>query len=126
MSNKSCQTCKVKAREILEYPTEKLQKTNGGHLPSRIRGFGDKGTTIAEKSLFFRTGIPINAVDTGQLVACFRMLPLTGSEISRSYSAQYYELSGLASFEGKMVEMGRFCVHPDCHDPDILRVAWGR
>lgn len=72
------------------------------------------------------THILIHAVDTGQLVACFRMLPLTGSEISRSYSAQYYELSGLASFEGKMVEMGRFCVHPDCHDPDVLRVAWGR
>ena len=71
------------------------------------------------------THILIHAVDTGQLVACFRMLPLTGPEISRSYSAQYYELSGLASFEGKMVEMGRFCVHPDCHDPDVLRVAWG-
>jgi L-ornithine Nalpha-acyltransferase len=24
-----------------------------------------------------------------------------------------------------MVEMGRFCIHPDCRDPDILRVAWG-
>jgi putative hemolysin len=21
--------------------------------------------------------------------------------------------------------MGRFCIHPDWHDPDILRVAWG-
>ena len=24
-----------------------------------------------------------------------------------------------------MVEMGRFCIHPDWRDPDILRVAWG-
>ena len=23
-----------------------------------------------------------------------------------------------------MVEMGRFCIHPDWTDPDILRVAW--
>ncbi|WP_040606926.1 GNAT family N-acetyltransferase [Oceanicola sp. S124] len=62
----------------------------------------------------------------GTLVCCFRMLPLAaGAEISRSYSAQYYELSGLESFEGPMVEMGRFCIHPERRDPDILRVAWG-
>lgn len=63
---------------------------------------------------------------TGTLVCCFRLLPLArGDEIGRSYSAQYYELSGLADFEGPMVEMGRFCIHPDWTDPDILRVAWG-
>ncbi len=61
-----------------------------------------------------------------RLVCCFRMLPLAaGREIGRSYSAQYYELSSLESFEGPMVEMGRFCIDPDCADPDILRVAWG-
>ncbi|WP_299350361.1 GNAT family N-acyltransferase [uncultured Shimia sp.] len=63
---------------------------------------------------------------TGQLVCCFRALALTcGSEIERSYSAQYYELSALCDFEGRMVEMGRFCIHPDLQDADILRVAWG-
>lgn len=59
------------------------------------------------------------------LVCCFRFLPLnSGSEIARSYSAQYYELSALQDFEGSMVEMGRFCIHPEVQDPDILRVAW--
>ncbi|WP_095589223.1 GNAT family N-acetyltransferase [Actibacterium ureilyticum] len=63
---------------------------------------------------------------TGNLVCCFRLLPLrTGAEIGQSYSAQYYELSGLQDFTGPMVEMGRFCIHPDYRDPDILRVAWG-
>ncbi|OYX44252.1 MAG: ornithine-acyl-ACP acyltransferase [Rhodobacterales bacterium 32-67-9] len=63
---------------------------------------------------------------SGALVAAFRLLPLTdGTEIWRSYSAQYYELSALADYRGRMVEMGRFCLDPDCHDPDILRVAWG-
>ena len=62
---------------------------------------------------------------SGALVSCFRMLPLAaGNEVSRSYSAQFYELSALADFEGSMVEMGRFCIHPDWTDPDILRVAW--
>jgi len=63
---------------------------------------------------------------TRELVCCFRLLPLTsGRDISDSYSAQYYELSALRGFKGPMVEMGRFCIHPDHHDPDILRVAWG-
>lgn len=68
----------------------------------------------------------VEEVKTGRLVCCFRLLPLTGgAEIGRSYAAQYYELSGLKSFPGPMVEMGRFCIHPDCRDQDILRVAWG-
>jgi putative hemolysin len=68
----------------------------------------------------------VEEVATGDLVACFRLLPLRGGcEIGRSYAAQYYELSALESFEGPMVEMGRFCIHPDRRDPDILRVAWG-
>ncbi len=64
---------------------------------------------------------------SGELVCCFRLLPLRdGAEIAQSYSAQYYGLSALEAFEGRMVEVGRFCIHPDMsHDPDILRVAWG-
>lgn len=68
----------------------------------------------------------VEETKTGALVCCFRLLPLAGgTEISQSYSAQYYELSGLEEFAGPMVEMGRFCIHPDYRDPDILRVAWG-
>ncbi|NNK77435.1 MAG: GNAT family N-acetyltransferase [Litoreibacter sp.] len=63
---------------------------------------------------------------TGKLVCCFRLLTLEdGQTIERSYSAQYYELSALKDFSGPMIEMGRFCIHPDHKDPDILRVAWG-
>jgi putative hemolysin len=60
------------------------------------------------------------------LVCCFRFLDLPGGAvIGDSYSAQYYDLTALERFEGRMVEMGRFCLHPDWHDADILRVAWG-
>ncbi|MCG6904148.1 MAG: GNAT family N-acetyltransferase [Rhodobacter sp.] len=63
---------------------------------------------------------------SGRLVCCFRLLVLEGgAEISRSYSAQYYDLSALAGFPGRMAEMGRFCIDPDLSDGDILRVAWG-
>lgn len=61
----------------------------------------------------------------GRLVACFRVLPLLdGGEITHSYASQYYELSALEAYRGKMVEMGRFCIDPNHHDPDIIRVAW--
>ncbi|WP_417250727.1 GNAT family N-acetyltransferase [Celeribacter sp.] len=63
---------------------------------------------------------------TGRLVCTFRMMDLdNGAAISQSYSAQYYGLEALESYEGRMLEMGRFCIHPECHDPDVLRVAWG-
>lgn len=70
--------------------------------------------------------ILVHEARTGQLVCCFRMLTLNGGEeIPHCYSAQFYDLSALQDFEGRMVEMGRFCIHPDWKDPDILRIAWG-
>ncbi len=60
----------------------------------------------------------------GRLVCCFRMLPLCGETISRSYSAQYYELSALQAYDGRMAELGRFCLRPGVTDPDVLRLAW--
>ncbi|MDZ4095401.1 MAG: GNAT family N-acyltransferase [Paracoccaceae bacterium] len=68
----------------------------------------------------------IEDAQSGTLVCCFRLLSLAGgAEIGRSYSAQFYELSALIAFPGPMIELGRFCLHPDWHDPDILRLAWG-
>ncbi len=71
------------------------------------------------------THLMVEEAKTGQLVCCFRMLPLAnGTEIWRSYAAKYYELSKLEEYPGKMVEMGRFCIHPAWKDANILRVAW--
>lgn len=68
----------------------------------------------------------VEEVRSGRLVCCFRLLPMrTGSEIGESYSAQFYGLDALRDFTGPMVEMGRFCIHPEVEDADILRVAWG-
>lgn len=62
---------------------------------------------------------------TGELVCCFRLLPLSsGAEIDKSYSAQFYDLSGLHEFPGKVVEMGRFCISPEHRNADVLRMAW--
>ena len=60
----------------------------------------------------------------GALVACCRLQVFQGAQIEDSYSAQFYDLHRLARFPGPMMEVGRFCLHPDCHDPDVLRLAW--
>ncbi|MFL4470976.1 GNAT family N-acetyltransferase [Tateyamaria armeniaca] len=89
----------------------------------RARCFGlDQDTDIFDPLC---THVLIRRVQDDALVCCFRMMPLSGAEIARSYSAQYYELDALAGYAGKMVEMGRFCVDPQINDPDILRIAWG-
>lgn len=63
---------------------------------------------------------------TGTLVACFRLSVLkNGVEIGQTYSAQFYDLSALADYRQPMAELSRFCLRPDCHDPDVLRTAWG-
>ncbi len=62
---------------------------------------------------------------SGRPVACYRLLALeNGAEIRRSYAAQYYDLERLSAYRGRLVEMGRFCLAPECHDPEILRTAW--
>ena len=118
-----------------------IKLARGRYRVRLAEGASDLGAAQALRSLCFHkdaAGLDADSFDpvcdhmlvedsrSGALVCCFRMLPLpSGREIDRSYSAQYYELSALRAFEGPMVEMGRFCIHPDHHDPDILRVAWG-
>ncbi|GKY87578.1 ornithine-acyl-ACP acyltransferase [Sinisalibacter aestuarii] len=63
---------------------------------------------------------------SGALVCTYRLLSVaSGREIGESYSAQFYELGALAGFDGRMVEVGRFCIAPGVKDADVLRVAWG-
>ena len=74
----------------------------------------------------FCTHILVDDLFTGQLVCCFRLLQLpNGADLPRAYSAQFYDLSALSDFAAPVAEVGRFCIHPDARDPDILRVAWG-
>lgn len=63
--------------------------------------------------------------DGADLVCCYRLLPLPPDRVEDSYAAQFYDLGTLRGFYGPLLEMGRFCVDPARHDPDILRMAWG-
>ncbi|MGL5009829.1 MAG: GNAT family N-acetyltransferase, partial [Paracoccaceae bacterium] len=69
----------------------------------------------------------VEEAGSGHLACTYRLLPMaSGTEIYRSYSAQYYDLTRLSAFEAPMMELGRFCVSPErAPDADLLRVAWG-
>lgn len=68
----------------------------------------------------------IEKAGSGELICCFRLMALRGGvELNNTYSAKYYGLSNLKSFDRPMVEMGRFCIRPGISDPRIMRMAWG-
>ena len=112
-----------------------------GRYRVRTAGGAEVDRALALRALAFRGGAGAaegDAIDTrcrhmlveeaatGDLVATFRILPLSsGADLAQSYAAQFYDLSALAAYPGRMIELGRFCLHPDRHDPDILRLAWG-
>ncbi len=66
----------------------------------------------------------VEEITTGKLVASYRLMQLVGTTIEQSYSAQFYDLNALRQFGGALLELGRFCTHPDHSDPEILRIAW--
>lgn len=104
------------------------------HAAQRLRwlcfvarnGTADDGAQLDADALDARClHLLVEDAATGHPVCCFRVLPLAGGHnISDSYSAQFYDLRALESFDAPMLEVGRFCVHPAARDPDIIRIAW--
>ncbi|MES2667847.1 MAG: GNAT family N-acyltransferase [Pseudomonadota bacterium] len=93
------------------------------HLAFRARrGLGDR----LDGDAYDRTCQHMLVEDhgAGNLVCCFRLLLLPAGGIGHSYAAQFYDLHRLQGFAGPTLELGRFCLHPDHPDPDILRLAW--
>lgn len=60
----------------------------------------------------------------GGLVACCRLRLFSGGTVEESYTAQFYDLTPFSKVACPMLELGRFCLSPEEHDPDILRLAW--
>ena len=89
----------------------------------RTRCFGAAGGT---EDRFDSTALHVLVVvaASGTPVATFRMSLLAGAQIGQSYAAKFYDLTALEAFSGTVLELGRFCIHPDHSDPDILRIAW--
>jgi len=125
------------ARTGLHTGPHKGAHTGPRYVARQAQDAGDVMRAQALRALSFgRAGLDCDAFDAsclhylvedrriGALVCCYRIMPLTGATIARSYSAQFYDLTRLAVYPGPVVEIGRFCTHPDAQDPDILRAAW--
>lgn len=62
---------------------------------------------------------------SGGIVGTFRAaLYGNGAAVASGYSAQFYDLAGLAAFNAPLIELGRFCMRPGCADAHVLRIAW--
>ncbi len=92
----------------------------------RALAFGT-GATDEDRFDTICTHLLVEEHKTGALVCCARILMLAdGKNLERCYAAQFYDLSALKGFRAPMAELGRFCIHPDWSDPDILRLAWAK
>ena len=92
-----------------------------------FRGVGHAGSALDQDGFDQHCGhMLIEDHVTGALLCTFRIMQFDrGRDVSDGYAAQFYDLSGLAEFEGPLLEIGRFCLEPGASDPDILRLAWG-
>lgn len=68
--------------------------------------------------------VVIDHVPSGRIVCCYRLRRVDRRTIGTCYAAQHYALDALEAYDGKMLELGRFCIAPECTDPDVLRLAW--
>lgn len=86
-----------------------------------------KGQAGRDKDRFdaICTHVLVEERSTKMPVASFRLLQMqSGREYEQCYAAQFYHLSGLKEFAKPIADLGRFCIHPDFQDADILRLAW--
>ncbi|CUH77256.1 GNAT family N-acetyltransferase [Tropicibacter naphthalenivorans] len=91
-------------------------------LPLRRAVFADPGPDAFDGA---STQVAIRDRQTGQVVCAYRYMIFPGGEaLAKGYAAQAYDLSALTDFPGPVLELGRFCLAPDCHDPHVLRLAW--
>jgi L-ornithine Nalpha-acyltransferase len=67
----------------------------------------------------------VGTAGSGAPLATLRVLVhADGASLLRGYAAQFYGLEGLAAQPGTVLELGRLCLHPDHHAPDLARLLW--
>lgn len=117
-----------------------LMETHTGPLQVRLAGGpADLGACQALRHLCFfgRPGLDADQFDgdwdhlmvidgRGAVLATLRYRVWHGDAAQEGYAAQFYDLGGLAADMRPQLEIGRFCVHPACPDPHLLRMIWGR
>ena len=64
--------------------------------------------------------------EPGQVIGTYRVLtPESAKRIGGLYSETEFDLTRLRPLRGKMVELGRSCVHPDHRNGGAIMALWG-
>ena len=59
------------------------------------------------------------------IVGTYRLIPQAGARtIGRFYSADEYDIGSLTRFPGKLLELGRSCVHADYRNRAVMQLLW--
>ena len=59
------------------------------------------------------------------VVATYRLIRAeAAARIGRFYSADEYDISTMAAFPGRVMELGRSCVHPDYRNRSAMQLLW--
>jgi putative hemolysin len=63
---------------------------------------------------------------TGQVVGTYRVLtPAQAKRVGSFYTDTEFDLTRLRTLRGRMVELGRSCVHPDHRHGGVIMALWG-
>jgi L-ornithine Nalpha-acyltransferase len=93
----------------------------------RLRHLCFFGTEGRDHDRFDRHSRHLMVEDAARRLVCAaRIMHIARpDDLARSYTAQFYDLAGMAGRCGPLLELGRFCIAPDVQDADVVRVAWG-
>lgn len=86
----------------------------------RARAFG---LGAPDTDRFDRRALHLVAqAQSGAVLGAVRLVVQDGASLTQGYAGGLYDLRALAALPGKTLEMGRLCLHPDFHNPDLLRL----
>ncbi len=67
----------------------------------------------------------VRDADTGEVVGTYRILsPEAAKRIGNYYTEQEFDLTRLQHLRGRMVELGRSCVHADHRSGGVITLLW--
>ena len=69
----------------------------------------------------------VRDADTEEVVGTYRILaPEAAKRIGNYYTEQEFDLTRLQHLRGRMVELGRSCVHPDHRSGGVIALLWSQ
>jgi putative hemolysin len=113
----------VEAAQALRYKV--FYEEMGAHPTPQMRRLKRDFDEIDERSDHLVVHDPQREGPTGSIVGTYRLI--RGDRIKRLeefYSSSEYDLSPIAKFPGRVLELGRSCVAPDYRCRSVMQLLW--